>query len=49
MELPVDLFKVSTIQVGVNLRGRYIRMAQHTLNRAEIRTAFQKVSGKGMT
>ena len=35
--------------VGVNLRCRYIGMAQHLLQTAQIRTVRQKMAGKCMS
>src|ERR1700736_6789276 len=35
--------------VGVNLRGRNISVAQHHLNAAQIRPAFQQMCGKTVT
>ena len=35
--------------VGINLRGRDIGMAQELLHRAQIRPPLQQMTGKGMT
>jgi hypothetical protein len=35
--------------MGINLRGREIRMAQHDLDTAQIGAVFQQMGGKGMT
>ena len=32
--------------MGIDLRRGYIRMAQHDLNRPEVRTPFQEMTGK---
>ena len=34
--------------VGVNLGGRNIDMAQHHLDGSQVSTAFQKMTGKGV-
>jgi hypothetical protein len=34
--------------VGVDLRGRYVRMAEQLLHDAQIRTVFKQMGRKGM-
>jgi hypothetical protein len=42
----VDLFQALLDHVRVNLSRGNIRVAQHQLDRAEVRTPFEKVRGK---
>src|SRR5215210_1482764 len=44
MELFVDRPEVLPIHMGVDLRGRQVRMTQHFLHRPEIGAAFEQVS-----
>ena len=48
MKHPMHFLQILAVNVRVNLRGRDIRMAQHLLNRPQIRTAFQQMRGKRM-
>src|SRR5216683_2937275 len=42
----IDLFQALLDHMRVNLSCSYIRVAQHELDRAEVRTPFKKVRGK---
>src|SRR5580700_8790312 len=42
----INLFQALLDHVRVNLSRGNIRVAQHELDRAEVRTAFEKVRGK---
>ncbi len=48
MKLPVYTSKSFIIDMGVNLRGRYIHMSEHLLHASQIRSAGQKVSRKAV-
>lgn len=48
MVSPMDLLQAGAVYVGIDLCRGNVGVAQHRLDRAEIRAAFQKVSGKGM-
>lgn len=48
MMLAMNFFKARAVDVRIDLRGRYVRVSEHRLNRAEIRTAFEQMGGKGM-
>ena len=49
MRRVVDLRQVLKIEMGVNLRGGDVDVAEQFLNRAQIGTRFQHVSGEGVT
>src|SRR5882757_3399772 len=49
MELVVDAAHPLFEDVGIDLRRRQIRVAQHHLDRAQVGTALQEVRGKGMS
>ncbi len=40
--------ELAGIDMGVDLRGRDVGMAEHGLQRAQIRAAFQQMRGEGM-
>lgn len=48
MELMMDLPQAHGLDMGIDFRGRHIGMAKKNLHRAQIRSSFQKVGGKGM-
>ena len=48
MELLMYLFEVLVGDMRINLRGGDVAMTEHTLNRAEICTVHEKISGKAM-
>jgi len=44
----MDLLEVSPVNMGIDLSGGNIRMAQHGLDRAQVGPALQQVSGEGV-
>ena len=48
MELPVHLLEVPAIDVGVDLRRRDAGVAEHLLDGAEVRAAFEEVRREGV-
>src|SRR6476646_8972992 len=49
MILLMHLPEVLPIDMGVNLRGRDIGVAEHLLNRAQVRAALEQVGGERVT
>ena len=45
---PVHLAEVRAIEMRINLRCRYVRMAEHFLDGCDVGAAFQKVCGECM-
>ena len=48
MGLVVDLGKRLKIEVRIDLRGRYARVAEHLLNRAQILRGLQHMACEGV-
>ena len=48
METFVNLLQSFPDDMGVDLRRRNLRMPEHHLNGAQVRTSFEKVRCKGM-
>ena len=48
MKLIIDLAKPFSADMRVDLGCGYLAMPQHELNRPQVRSSLQKVSGKGM-
>jgi len=48
MRLVVNLCKVLKIEVSIDLRGRYVRMAEQFLHGSQVAGRFQHMAGKGM-
>ncbi len=48
MELFVQPFQPLTGDMGIYLRGRQVRVAEHDLNAAQVRPILQQVGGEGM-
>ena len=46
--LTVDIFDLLIHQVGVDLGGRNVRVAQHLLDGTQVRTVLQQVGGEGV-
>jgi hypothetical protein len=44
--LLVDAPKILAVHMGVDLRGRYVGVTQHVLNRPQVGAALQEMSGK---
>ncbi len=45
----MDLLQVGPVNMGIDLSGGNIRMAQHGLNRAQVGPALQEMCGKRVT
>ena len=48
MVLVVDFFQVFPVDVGINLGGGDVGVAEHLLDRPEIGAGVEKMSGKGV-
>ena len=48
MELPVNLLEPRLVDVRVNLRGGEARVAEHFLDRAQVRAVAEQMRGEGM-
>lgn len=48
MKLAMNFLQVRAIEMGVDLSGGQIGMAEHFLHRAQVRAAFQQVGGERM-
>src|SRR4029078_8894471 len=48
MELAVHLAQTLARDLGVDLRGRDVGMAEHGLHRAQVGAAFEEMRGEGM-
>ena len=46
MKLPVDSLQPVAVNVSVNLRRRYVRVAEHFLHDSQVRAALEHVRGK---
>jgi hypothetical protein len=44
----MQFFELLACDMGIDLGGGYIDMAQHYLNSPQVRPAFQQVTGKRM-
>ena len=44
----MHFFQILSVNMGIDLGGDDVRMAQHFLDRAKVGPAFKKVSGEGM-
>ena len=49
MKLPVHSLEPGTIDVSIDLRRRDIGVAQHRLDRSQVRASFKQVRGERMT
>ena len=48
MESFVDLAETGPTDVGVDLRGRDVRVTEHQLHGTQVRTPFKQVRGEGV-
>ena len=49
MKRPVHFLEVFPVDVGVYFRGGDVGMAEEFLENADVRAAFEKVGGEGVT
>ena len=49
MQVAHQAFQPFFEHVGIDLRGRYVGMAEQGLHDAQVRAVVQEVAGKGMT
>ena len=49
MSLVIHILELLFYELGINLRRRYIGVAEHFLYRVDIRSVFEQVRSKGMT
>ena len=48
MELPVELFELRSLNVGIDLGGHDVFMTEEVLDDSQVRSSTQQVGGEGM-
>ena len=48
MELPVELFELRSLNVGIDLGGHDVFMTEEVLDDSQVRSSTQQVGGEGV-